>query len=431
MNITFIGSGYVGLVSGIIMSSLGHNVTCLDSDEAKIAKLNRGILPIYEPKLDVYLQKSLAASTLQFTHNYDQNLRMAKAIFITVGTPPKESGEVDLKHVYEVIDKICNLINKDCLLVIKSTVPPTSCTKIIDYLAGKNFHFNIAANPEFLREGEAVEDFLNPDRIVIGVSNKRSEEILKEIYLPLTSKGSEIIFTDLVTAELIKYASNSFLATKVAFINEMANLCEKTSANVKDLAFAIGMDQRIGTKFLNVGPGFGGSCFPKDILALISLARNYQVNAKILESVIDSNNQRLFDMINKISHASNGIEDKNIAFLGLTYKAGTDDIRCSPAIEIIKILLSKGGCVRAYDPVGIYNAQKYLQHKRLLYADSAITTCDKADAIVIATEWIEFQELDWKMISTVVKTPIIIDLRNILDPQKIQSIGFQYYSIGR
>lgn len=431
MNITFIGCGYVGLVSGTIMSYLGHNVVCVDTDQAKIAKLNSGISPIYEADLDKYLQQSIKSGRLKFTHNYDAELATAEAVFITVGTPPLPSGDADLKYVFEAIDKVCHWLSKDCLLVVKSTVPPTSCNKIISYLAEKNFTFNVASNPEFLREGTAVNDFLVPDRIIVGVNNKKSEELLKEIYLPLTNQNIKLLVTDLVTAELIKYASNSFLATKISYINEMANLCEKTGANVQDLACGIGLDQRIGAKFLNVGPGFGGSCFPKDILALRALAENYQADCKILDAVIDSNRKRPFDMVDKISNlVGNDLLGKNIAVLGLTYKAGTDDIRDSPAIEIIKILLTKGAYVKAFDPVGLDNAQKYFENENLLYIKSAIETCAGTDAIVITTEWSEFNELNWEIIYNSVKSPIIIDLRNILNAEVVKAAGFEYYGIG-
>ncbi|WP_341787436.1 UDP-glucose/GDP-mannose dehydrogenase family protein [Rickettsia endosymbiont of Cantharis rufa] len=431
MNIKFIGSGYVGLVSGIIMSYLGHNITCLDNNEVKISKLNKQILPIYELSLDEYLQKALLDGRLKFTNIYNNELQNAEAIFITVGTPSKESGEADLKYVYDAIDKVSEHINKDCLIVIKSTVPPDSCNNIIAYLKSKGFSFNVASNPEFLREGSAVEDFLYPDRIVVGVNNKESEVILRKIYAPLIERGAKFVVTDLVTSELIKYASNSFLATKIAFINEMADLCEKIGGNIKDLSKGVGLDQRIGQNFLNAGPGFGGSCFPKDILALNSLIKSYDIDCKILEAVITSNKERPKSMVDKISILLDGdLKDKHIAILGLTYKAGTDDIRASPAIEIIKILLDKGGYIKAFDPIGLENAKKNFENKDLLYLDSVIEACKSVDIIVIATEWLEFKELNWQEIYNLVKYPIIIDLRNILDSESMKKIGFRYYTVG-
>lgn len=431
MNITFIGSGYVGLVSGVIMSYLGHNVTCLDNDEAKISKLNKQILPIYETKLDEYFKQALAHSRLEFTSTYNDELKNAEAIFITVGTPSKPSGEADLQYVYEAIDKISPYINRDCLIVIKSTVPPNSCNNIIDYLKGKGFLFDVASNPEFLREGNAVEDFLYSDRIVIGVDNKKSEEILRKIYMPLIDKGANLVVTDLVTTELIKYGSNSFLATKIAFINEMANLCEKIGGNIKDLSKGIGLDKRIGTAFLNAGPGFGGSCFPKDILALNSIMRNNNINCRILEAVIKSNEERPSNMAERISNLlARDLKGKNIAILGLTYKAGTDDVRTSPAIEIIKILLDKGAYIKAFDPMGIENARKILEHENLFYLASVTELFKLADIVVVTTEWSEFTKFNWQAIYDLMKSPIIIDLRNILEAEELRKIGFKYYGIG-
>ncbi|WP_347939077.1 UDP-glucose dehydrogenase family protein [Rickettsia oklahomensis] len=431
MNITFIGSGYVGLVSGIIISYLGHNVTCLDNDEVKISKLNKQILPIYELNLDKYLQKALLARRLKFTNIYNNELRNAEAIFITVGTPSKKSGEADLKYVYDAIDKVSVYINKDCLIVIKSTVPPDSCSNIIAYLKSKGFSFNVASNPEFLREGSAVEDFLYPDRIVVGVNNEKSEEILRKIYAPLIEQGTKFVVTDLVTSELIKYAANSFLATKIAFINEMADLCEKIGGNIKDLSKGIGLDQRIGQNFLNAGPGFGGSCFPKDILALNNLVTNHHIDCKILKAVITSNKQRPSNIVDKIATLlDRDLKGKNIAILGLTYKAGTDDVRASPAIKIIKILLNKGAYVKAFDPIGCENAKKNFENKNLLYLDLAVEACKSTDIIVIATEWLEFKELNFQEIYNLVKSPIIIDLRNILDSEVVKKIGFRYYAVG-
>jgi len=431
MNITFIGSGYVGLVSGIMMSYLGHNVTCLDNDETKIVKLNQQILPIYEAKLDEYFKQALELDRLNFTNIYNEELKSAEAVFITVGTPSKPSGEADLQYVYEAIDKISLYINKDCLIVIKSTVPPSSCNNIMDYLRAKGFSFAVASNPEFLREGNAIEDFLYPDRVVIGVNDKKSEEILRKIYMPLTDKGINLVVTDSVTAELIKYASNSFLATKIAFINEVANLCEKIGGNIKDLSNGMGLDKRIGATFLNAGPGFGGSCFPKDILALNSIIKSYNIDCKILEAVITSNKERPTIMVDRISTVLDGnLQDKNIAVLGLTYKAGTDDVRTSPAIEIIKILLDKGANIKAFDPMGLENARKNFKSENLLYLDSVIEIFKSADIIVITTEWAEFTKFNWREIYDLVKSPVIIDFRNILDADKMKEIGFKYYAIG-
>lgn len=425
MNITFIGSGYVGLVSGIMMSHIGYNVICLDTDQEKISQLQKGIIPIYEPGLANYLD----ANRLKFINNYNEELRDAAVVFITVGTPSLPSGSANLQYIFEAIDNLTKWISKDCLIVIKSTVPPTTCNKIINYLAEKNFSHLVASNPEFLREGSAVHDFLHPDRIIIGTNNKAAEETLKLIYAPLVKKNIPIISTDLVTAELIKYASNAFLATKIAFTNELANLSEKIGANIQDLCIGIGSDTRIGHKFLTAGPGFGGSCFPKDILALSSLAKNYNLDCKVVDAVIASNEQRPVDMVDKIMSIMNN--NKIITMLGLTFKAGTDDVRCSPAIKIIELLLEQGFIIKAFDPVGMENAAQHIKHENLFYADNAIDACDNSDAIVIATEWSQFKELNWDMIYTKVRSQVIIDLRNLLADDVIQAIGFRYYSIGK
>ncbi|WP_410520752.1 UDP-glucose dehydrogenase family protein [Candidatus Tisiphia endosymbiont of Dioctria rufipes] len=429
MRLHFIGTGYVGLVSGIMMSYLGHDVTCLDTDISKIDQLKKNILPIYEPKLAKYLPPLVKSSKLQFTASYSAELRNSQAVFITVGTPPLPSGEADLQYIFIAIDNLCEWINDDCLIVIKSTVPPTTCNQIIDYLKKRNLKFPIASNPEFLREGTAVDDFLNPDRILIGTNNKHVEDLLKKIYLPLTTKNISLICTDLVTAELTKYASNAFLATKTAFINEMANLCEKTGANIKELSIAMGLDKRIGKESLNTGPGFGGSCFPKDLLALSQIAEHYQCNLQIVNAVISSNDQRVYDMADRIHYIINdNLTNKNITVLGLTYKAGTDDIRSSPIIKIIKILVDKGANIKAFDPIGMDNAKKEL--KNIFFTDSALSACQNSDIIVVATEWSEFKDLDWSLIRRQVKSPIIIDFRHILDGNRLKALGFKYYLIG-
>jgi UDPglucose 6-dehydrogenase len=434
MNITFIGTGYVGLVSGVMLSYLGHNVTCLDTDSTKIVQLKNNILPIYEPKLAELLPSLTQSGKLKFVDAYSTELQNSRAVFITVGTPPLPSGEADLQYIFVSIDNLCEMVREDCLIVIKSTVPPTTCNKIIDYLQKKKLKFSIASNPEFLREGSAVDDFLNPDRILIGTNDKRSEDLLKEIYLPLTSKNIAIVSTDLVTAELAKYVSNAFLATKIAFTNEMTDLSRGIGANAKELFTIVGLDTRIGKAFLNAGPGFGGSCFPKDISALLQISKHYHLDSKILNAVICSNTQRLHNMVDNIYQIiGKDLSTKNITVLGVTFKAGTDDIRNSPAIQIIQTLLDNGDKITIFDPVGLDNAQKYLEslgYKNLSYADSAVSACQNSDIIVISTEWSEFKDLDWSHIYSKIKSPIIMDLRDILDASKLKDIGFRYYSIG-
>ncbi|WP_375334139.1 UDP-glucose dehydrogenase family protein [Candidatus Tisiphia endosymbiont of Xenochironomus xenolabis] len=429
MKLHVIGTGYVGLVSGVMMSYLGHDVTCLDSDISKIDQLKKNILPIYEPKLAEYLPPLVKSGKLRFTASYSAELQNSQAVFITVGTPSLPSGKADLQYIFAAIDNLCPWIKDDCLIIIKSTVPPTTCNQIIDYLNNKNFKFSVASNPEFLREGTAIEDFLNPDRILIGTNNKQAEDLLKEIYRPLITKNIPMVSTDLVTAELTKYVSNAFLATKIAFINEMANLCEKMGANTKDLSCGVGLDKRIGKEFLNVGPGFGGSCFPKDMLALGQIAKHYQCNFQIVNSVINSNYQRPYDMVDKIHDIiGNNLHNKVISILGLTFKAGTDDVRESPAIKIVKILVDKGANIRVFDPVGMNNAKKEV--KNVFFADSALSACKNSDIIIVATEWSEFKDLDWSLIRHQVKSPIILDLRHILDGDMLKALGFKYYLIG-
>lgn len=472
MNITFIGTGYVGLVSGIMMSYLGHNVSCLDTDTQKIVQLKKNILPIYEPKLEQYLTPLLESGQLQFLDTYSATLEASNVVFITVGTPSLPSGAADLQYIFAAIDNLSSWINKECLIVIKSTVPPTTCNQIITYLHAKNLHFPVASNPEFLREGSAVDDFLNPDRILIGTNSKIAEDLLREIYLPLITKEIRMVCTDLVTAELAKYSSNSFLATKIAFTNEMANLCEQTGANIKDLTLAMGLDKRIGEEFLNAGPGFGGSCFPKDLLALAQVAKTFYTECQIIDAVISSNNQRPYDMVKKIYYILNNcsisepidisplsqlastlyleqqqaeankynlpseinFSNKTIAVLGLTFKAGTDDIRNSAAIKIIQILLDREAIIQAFDPMGMLHTKKYLEalnYNNIFYATTALSACQNSDLILITTEWAEFKALPWETIKSQTKNPIIIDLRNILDADQLNSIGYKYHCIGQ
>ncbi|KAJ6645024.1 hypothetical protein Bhyg_00225 [Pseudolycoriella hygida] len=480
---TTLRTGYVGLVSGTMMSYLGHNVTCLDLDAHKIAQLKQNILPIYEPGLQQYLPSLLASGKLKFVDSYSLDLQTSQAVFITVGTPPLPSGKANLQYIFSVIDNICPYIKKDCLIIIKSTVPPTTCNQIIDHLQKNNFHFPVASNPEFLSEGNAINDFLKPDRILIGTNSKYAEDLLRKIYLPLTSNNIKIVSTDLVTAELTKYACNSLLATKIAFTNEMANLCEQVGANITDLTYVMGLDKRIGKEFLKAGPGFGGSCFPKDLLAVSQIAQSMQIDCQIIDAVISSNNQRPYDIVEKIYNiisnnplqqhkipndiSSNDISsndvsillpeidfiDKTIAVLGLTFKAGTDDVRNSPALKIIEILLSKRANIKVFDPLGMNYAKKYFDNlnKNLFYAETALSACQNSDIILITTEWPEFKDLNWQSMGSScdlhandvtlthvtqdtrripANLPIIIDLRNILDADKLKSLGFKYYSIG-
>ncbi|MGI4776302.1 MAG: UDP-glucose dehydrogenase family protein [Janthinobacterium lividum] len=428
MNITFVGAGYVGLVSGIMMSNFGYNTTCLDTNKTKIEELNKGILPIFEPGLEDYLVKGISNKNLKFTSSYDDNLQKSSVIFITVWTPPMENGEADLSYVFDAIRQLLPHISSDCVIVIKSTVPPGTCQEIEDLLSAQGLNQSVVSNPEFLKEGSAVADFLLPDRIVVGAKDAQSFEILKEIYRPLISRGVLLVSTDPVTSELIKYASNTFLATKIAFINEMANLCEKISADIKNLTLAMGLDQRIGKDFLKPGPGFGGSCFPKDILALSSIAKNYDTELTVLNAVIESNKDRPAHLVDRIKKIMGNIAGKTISVLGLTYKANTDDIRNSPAIEIVKLLQEEKASVKAFDPIGNKNASEVLLGVEL--TNSADEACYSTDAVIIATEWDHFKSLNFKAIFSKVNSPLIFDFRNILDAKLLEEIGFTYYSIG-
>jgi UDPglucose 6-dehydrogenase len=430
MKITVIGTGYVGLVSGVMMSHLGHAVTCLDVDDNKIAKLKQHISPIYEPGLDNYLKQYGNTARLKFESDYQKSLSDAEIVLVCVGTPPKSDGDADLSYILEAVENATNYIKQDALLVIKSTVPPGTCKFIAEFLKTKGKIFEIASNPEFLREGSAVNDFLFPDRIVIGSDSESALLILQEAYKPLTSEGVKLVATDLTTSELIKYASNTFLANKIAFINEMADLCEVIGADIDDLSKGVGLDNRIGTEFLKAGPGFGGSCFPKDILALRYLAQKVNSDCMILNAVIKANTDRPERIINKITKIMGGsLKGKKFAVLGLTYKAGTDDLRSSPAIELVNYLQKERAEVIAYDPEGMQSVPKYFDSLDL--ASSALEAAKGADAVIIATEWEEFKIINMLELKGVLKQPIIIDLRNILDAKIIKEYGYKYFSIGR
>jgi len=430
MKISFIGTGYVGLVSGVMMAHIGHDVICLDTDVDKITKLKNKQAPIYEPGLDEYIAKYANTTRLQFTHGYNEQIKDSDSVFITVGTPPKENGDADLSGIFNALENVCKYVKPECVIVLKSTVPPGTCAAAVEFMKNKGKDIIVVSNPEFLREGNAISDFLEPDRVVIGADNPQAFNVTREIYKPLTDAGAAMVETDLSTSELIKYASNTFLANKIAFINEMADLCEIVGADITTLAKGVGLDKRIGSEFLKAGPGFGGSCFPKDILALQQLAKKVDSNFLILDAIINANSNRPATMLNKIILAIGGdAQDKKITMLGLTYKAGTDDLRSSPAIDLINQLQKLGANLVAYDPEGMVNAPKYFDS--LECAVSIKEATKNSDAIIIATEWPEFISANWDEIKTTMKTPIIIDLRNILTPHKMDSIGFKYHSIGR
>ena len=431
MKITFIGSGYVGLVSSVMMSHLGHSVTCLDIDKVKINKLKNLEVPIFEDGLEEYLTKYGNTDRLNFICGYDKTIYQSEAIFIAVGTPQGNNGNADLQYIFEAALNAAEYANPDCVFVIKSTVPPGTCKKVKELLEQNGFNNPIVSNPEFLREGSAVHDFLYPDRIIIGYESGLALETLKQIYKPLRDRGIPILETDLITSELIKYASNSFLTCKIAFINEMADLCEIIGANINQVSTGIGLDKRIGSDFLKAGPGFGGSCFPKDILALQYLTTQVKSDFLVLDAVIKANEKRVRLIVEKIKKFLGGnVQEKKITVLGLTYKAGTDDLRSSPAIELINLLWENGAEVKAYDPQGMPNAYKYFGNK-LVCGTSAVEAAHGADAIIIATEWPEFTEIDYTKLLPKLNNPNIIDLRNILDKKMLTSLGYKCYFVGQ
>lgn len=428
MRITIIGSGYVGLVSGICFAKLGHEVICTDKDNGKIDKLKSGIVPIFEPGLKELLDEVIAIKKISFSTNLDEALNDSQAIFIAVGTPQDEDGSADLSHVLDAAKEIARNSDSYKLIITKSTVPAGTGAKIKKLISQTNpsLDFDIASNPEFLREGCAIADFMNPDRIVIGVENEKAKKILSGIYAGFPSQ--KLITTDIITAELIKYASNSFLATKISFINEIADLCEAVGGNIGQLARAMGLDSRIGEKFLNPGPGFGGSCFPKDIMAILDIAKENHIGLSLINSVITSNQQRKVKMIKKISSALSGkISDKKIALLGLAFKANTDDIRYSPAITIAKGLLKEGAKISAHDFEATENSRRELANfSEIKFFDDVYEAMSGADLIVIATEWPKYRELDFSKISA----RKIVDLRNLFDAKEMREKGFEYFYIG-
>ncbi len=430
MEITFIGTGYVGLVSGVMMTHLGHKVTCIDLDNIKINKLKNLKSPIFENNLNYYIKKYASTPNLSFNNVYDESLFNSEIIFVTVGTPENADGQANLDYIFQSVLSAAKYANPYCVFVIKSTVPPGTCSKIKEFLKIQGFNFEIVSNPEFLREGSAIYDFLNPDRIIIGAESEMGFERMRKLYKPLTDNGVAIIETDLSTSELIKYASNSFLATKIAFINEMADLCEMIGADINKLSQGMGLDKRIGSAFLKPGPGFGGSCFPKDIIALQHLTKIIDSNFLILDAVINANTNRPNLMLKKIIKTLNGtVRNKKISILGLTYKAGTDDLRNSPAIELINLLQNEGANVVAYDPQGMKNVTKYFDNK-LICAKNPMEATKSANALIVVTEWEEFANLDYKKIKEHMLEPIIIDLRNILDKTILNKLGYKVYCVG-
>jgi UDPglucose 6-dehydrogenase len=432
LDIAVIGTGYVGLVTGAGLADFGNDVVCVDIDEKKIQALQQGKIPIYEPGLDTIVSRNVSEGRLQFSTDLPEAIRSSRAIFIAVGTPPKPDGSADLRYVEEVARTIAKYMNGPKLVITKSTVP-IGTGRVIEKIlteTANGFHASVASNPEFLREGSAIEDFMKPDRVVIGASDKESIHLMKEIYEPLHSLEIPFVVTNVESAELIKYAANGFLATKISFINEIAVLCELLGGDVQDVARGIGLDSRIGTKFLQAGPGFGGSCFPKDTSAFADIARRYGYEFEIIEAVLRVNDNIKQRMVGKVINALCGnVKGKSIGVLGLAFKPETDDMRDSPTIPLITGLQEKGATIRAYDPQAMENAGKIF--KNVTFCHDAYETANGADALVIATEWNEFRSLKLERVRGLLKEPVIIDLRNVYDPQRMKSEGFTYVSVGR
>ena len=432
-NITIIGTGYVGLVTGAGMSEFGNRVICTDIDKNKIEKLNSGIIPIHEPGLEEIIKRNSLDNRLLFTTNIEDSIMQSEIVIIAVGTPMGVNGTADMSFVYSAVEKISNNLNSYKVVCTKSTVPIGTGKEIISQISKKvkdNNLFDYVSNPEFLREGSAVKDFLWPDRIVIGTDNQNAYQMMCDVYRPLYINKNPITQTTIETAEMIKYASNSFLALKISYINEIANLCEVLGADVHDVAKAMGKDGRISEKFLHPGPGFGGSCFPKDLEALLSISKNNNLSMETVNAAIVANKNQKKKMINKLINLFDGnINNRKIAVLGLAFKANTDDVRDSSAIDIIKGILDNGGIVNAYDPIA-NNEMSNIFHD-IEYFDNLYDAVKNVDGIVIITEWNEFRSLDLQKIKKIMKGNIILDTRNILDMDELSSLGFVYDNIGR
>ena len=427
-----IGTGYVGLVSGVCFSDLGNDVICVDKDKKKIDLLKKGKIPIYEPGLSELVIKNYKNKRLTFSSDLKLAVKYSDIIFICVGTPTKKNGDsADLSQVYSVAKELSSSINKYKIIITKSTVPVTTGDEIEKIIAKKNNKkkFSIVSNPEFLREGEAIRDFTYPDRIVVGSNDINSNRILKNLYSPLISKGAHYLNTSRRAAELIKYASNAFLATKITFINEIANLCEKTDINVEDISIGMGLDKRIGGRFLRAGPAYGGSCFPKDTKAIVSTADNFKTNLSVIKSVIKSNKNRSNILLKRVYEIlKKRVKNKKITFLGVTFKANTDDMRDSSSLTMIPALSKKGAIIKYFDPTGY--KKEFEKIKNVFFVDSIKKSLDKSDLVIIHTEWNDFKSINFKNLVKGKKL-IIYDMRNIYSSSKIKAQGFRYFSVGR
>jgi len=432
MRIAMVGTGYVGLVSGACFADFGHTVVCIDKDADKIARLRAGEVPIYEPGLDGLIAVNVRQDRLTFEIEGREAVRRADAVFIAVGTPSRRGdGHADLSYVFAAAEEIARQIDGFTVIVTKSTVPVGTGDEIeaIMRRVRPDADFAVVSNPEFLREGAAIDDFKRPDRVVVGTEDSRARAVMREIYRPLFLNETPILFTDRRTSELTKYAGNAFLAMKVTFINQIADLCEKVGADVQHVARGIGLDKRIAAKFLHAGPGYGGSCFPKDTLALVRTAQEAGAPVTLIEETIAANERRKKSMADRIAAAMDGAAGKTIAILGLTFKPKTDDMRDAPSLDIVPALQAAGARIRAFDPEGMHEAQKLLSG--IAMADNAYAAAEGADALVILTEWDQFRALDFAQLKSVMRSPIVIDLRNVYDPAEVRRHGFAYTSIGR
>ncbi len=432
MHIAVIGSGYVGLVTGACFAEFGVDVTCVDTDAEKITRLAQGQTTIYEPGLDQLLTRNLQARRLSFTTDVAAAIKESLVVFLAVGTPPREDGSADLTHVDEAARAIAASMNDYKVVVTKSTVPVGTGARLVTLIRAHQSNpvqFGIVSNPEFLREGAAISDFMRPDRVVIGSADARAIEVMRDLYRPLYLIETPFVITSVEGAELIKYAANAFLATKISFINEIATLCEKIGCDVHEVARAIGMDRRIGAKFLHPGPGFGGSCFPKDARALSSIAKQFACETRIVDAVIEVNRLQRQSMVPKIERLAGGLKGKRVAVLGLAFKPETDDIREAPALDIIRGLIERGATVSAYDPVASPAVKRLLP--QIEYAPDEYAAAMSAEVLVFVTEWNQFRALDMERIRSSMKTPRIADLRNIYEPADMRELGFEYVGIGR
>jgi UDPglucose 6-dehydrogenase len=432
MNIAVIGSGYVGLITGACFAEFGIHVTCVDNDEKKIKSMKKGVVPFYEPGLEELMQNNIKAKRLNFTTDIASAVDSSLVIFIAVGTPPRGDGTAEMKYVEGVAREIARHIKSYKVIVTKSTVPVGTgekIRKIISEHLKENIDFDVVSNPEFLREGAGIEDFMRPNRVVIGASSDQAVAIMKDLYSPLYLIEAPIIITDVKTAELIKYSSNAFLATKISFINEIANLCEKVGANIQTVAKAMGLDRRIGSKFLHAGPGYGGSCFPKDTLALLQIGKENSVDLGVIEATVKANSFQKEKEAKKVISTIGKIKGKTVCVLGLSFKPNTNDIRDAPSIYIINKLLKAGAKVRAYDPVAVPDAKEILP--KVTYCKDSYDAAKGANAVVIVTEWNQFRNLDLNKLKEIMKERYFFDLRNVYEPKRLIDMGFNYYSVGR